>query len=371
MVRIIAYGVALVAVIHGLIHLMGWVAYWPLREVSELPYKTSLLGGRWEVGAAGMRMFSGLWLLVAVGFVIGGVLLFLGKPAWAPLTLAAALLSLLLCILDWRVAFRGALIDMVLLVVLGVVFGLRGQPQAFPAYSAPASPVTTDPLPDGLPAPVERFYRLIHGDAVPVYTSAVMSGRGTIRFMGVVMPARLRFTHDSGQGYRHYIEATFWGYPVFKVNERYLDGKGWMQLPFGVVENDPGVDSAANQGLWAETFLYPAYLVTDPRVRWEAVDSDTAKMFVPFGEGEQEFTVDFDPGTGMLIRYETLRHRDDKQGVIRWWGDFTYEPDANGDPQLSTVSATWEDEGTPWLVMKVEQVVFNTEVSQYIRQMGP
>jgi hypothetical protein len=370
MVKVLSILVALVAILHGLIHLMGWVAYWPLREVSELPYKTNLLGGRWEVGAQGMRLYSILWLLAALCFVLAGALLLLNKPAWAPVMLAATLLSLLLCILDWGAAFRGAIINLVLLVVLGVVFGLRHQPQAFRAYTAPAVPVTTAPLPGNLPAPVARYFRLLHGDGVPKYTSAVMSGRGTIRFMGVVMPARLRFIHASGQGYRHYIEATFWGYPVFKVNERYLDGKGWMQLPFGVVENDPGVDSAANQGLWAETFIYPAYLVTDPRVRWEAVDADTAKMFVPYGEGEQEFTVEFDPQTGMLKRYETLRYRDEKLGMIRWWGDFAYEPDLNGDPVLSTISATWEDEGTPWLIARMEEKVFNSDVSQYVQGTG-
>jgi hypothetical protein len=344
MVKMIAYIVALLAVFHGLIHLMGFVAYWPLREVSELPYKTALLSGRWEVGAAGMRLFSVVWLLAALGFVISGILLFLSRPAWAPWMLAATVLSLLLCILDWGAAYRGAIIDLVLLLVLFVVFGLRWQPRPFPAYTAQTSPVSIAPMPDGLPAPVGRYYRLIHGDGVPVYTSAVMSGRGTLRFMGVTMPSRVRFTHDSGQGYRHYIETFFWGYPVLKVNERYLDGKGWMQLPFGVVENDPGVDSAANQGMWAETLFYPAYFLTDPRVRWQAVDTDTARLFVPYGEGEQEFTLEFDPGTGMLTRYETLRYRDEKLGLIRWWGDFTYAEDANGDPVLEKFAATWEDE---------------------------
>jgi hypothetical protein len=285
--------------------------------------------------------------------------------------LAATLLSLVICILDWGAAYRGALIDIALLLVLGVVFGLRVQPAPFQAYTAPAAPVTTAPLPEGLPAPVERYYRQVYGDAVPVYTSAVMTGRGTIRFMGVTMPARLRFTHDSGQGYRHYIEATFYGVPVFKVNEHYLDGKGRMELPFGVVENDPGVDSAANQGLWAETFVYPAYLVTDRRVRWEAVDEHTAKMFVPFRESEQEFSVNFDPQTGMLTRFTTLRYRDEKQGAIRWWGDFYYQDDENGDPLMDKLTATWEDEGTPWLVVWFEELVFNTDVSQYIRQKGP
>ena len=72
------------------------------------------------------------------------------------------------------------------------------------------------------------------------------------------MPARLRFTHLSGQAYRHYIETTFYGIPLLRVNERYLEGHTRFELPFGVEEDKPGTDSAANQGLWAETIFYPA-----------------------------------------------------------------------------------------------------------------
>jgi hypothetical protein len=371
MVRIVSVIVALVAVVHGLIHLMGFTAYWPLAEVSGLPYKTALLDGRLELGVWGMRLFSLLWLLAALWFVASGIALLFKAPFWVPLMLASAVLSLIICILDWGAAYRGALIDLAILFVLAVVFGLRVQPVPFPAYNAPAASVTTVPIPEGLPEPVERYYRLVYGDEVPVYSSAVLTGRGTVRFMGVTMPSRLRFTHDSGQGYRHYIEATFYGVPVFKVNERYLDGKGLMELPLGVVENDPGVNSAANQGMWAETFVYPAYLVTDPRVRWEAVDDNTARLHVPFQDSEQEFTVEFDPQTGMISRFITLRYRDEKLGKIRWWGDFHYGKDVNGDPVFEKLSATWEDQGTPWLVVNFEAMVFNTDISQYIRQKGP
>ena len=77
-----------------------------------------------------------------------------------------------------------------------------------------------------------------------------------------------------------------------KVNEHYIDGHGRLELPFGVAENDPSVDSAANQGLWAEMSVYPAGYLTDKRVRWEAVDDTTARLHVPWQDGEQVFTVE-------------------------------------------------------------------------------
>lgn len=371
MLRILTILISIAIAVHGLIHLMGFVAYWPLREVSELPYKTSLLSGKLEVAAVGIRLFSLLWLLAATGFVIAALALLFGRSWWAPLMLVTALLSLAICILDWGVAYRGAIIDIVVLLLLVVVFGFRQPPAPFPPYTGVPTPVTTAPMPEDLPAPVERFLRLTYGDEIPVYTSAVISGRGTVRFMGLVMPARVRFTHESGKNYRHYIETTFYGIPIFKVNERYLDGHTRMELPFGVEEDKPGVDGAANQGLWAETVFYPAYLVTDPRLRWEAVDSDTAKLFVPFKDGEQEFTIEFDSQSGLITRTESLRFRDEKSGFLRWWGENTYKINQNGRPEVEGVGVIWEDEGTPWLKFKIEDSVFNTDVSQYIQQKGP
>ena len=371
MLRVLTIAFIIIAILHGLIHLMGFAAYWPLAKISELPYKTSLLNGRLELGAGGMRFFSLLWLAAALGFVAAALALAFGKSFWAPLMLGAVLLSLVLCLLDWQVAWRGALIDLFFLLVLGIVFGLRLQPAPFQAYSAPAAVLETVPLPVGLPDPVERFYRQSYGDQVPVYHSAVISGRGTLRFMGITFPARLRFTHQNGRDYRHYIEATFYGWPIMKVNEHYLDGHSRLALPFGVVENDPKVDSAANQGLWGEMSAYPAAFLTDPRLRWEPLEADSARLFIPFGDQEQEFTLTFDPQTGALNRMETLRYRDANTPLLRWWGEMAYTPGADGRPQPTRMTVTWEDEGTPWLIADIEETVFNTDVSEYIRQTGP
>ena len=135
MLRILTYILIAVAVFHGLIHLMGFVAYWPLTTVSGLPYKTTLLGGRLDLGAAGMRAFSLAWLLAALGFVVAAVALAFGKSWWAPIMLGAVLLSLVICILDWGVAFRGALIDVAFLLILGVVFGLARSAGAIRQHS--------------------------------------------------------------------------------------------------------------------------------------------------------------------------------------------------------------------------------------------
>lgn len=276
-------------------------------------------------------------------------------------------------------------IGMILGIVVGVIvvlvalgwIGLQVKPAAFPAYPERAETFETVPLPEDLPAPVVRYYRAIlgvEGDApvdVPVIDSAVITASAQIRLMGITFPSRARFTHIAGQGYRHYIESTIFGLPLLKVNERYLDGAGVMELPFGTIEGEPQVDSSANLGLWGESIWLPNIFVTDDRVRWEAIDDTHARLFVPFEDTEDVFTVTFDPETGLLAEMEAMRWKGaDSEGKTRWilqpygWVEF------NGMLVPSPAGVVWEDEGTPWLVMDLTDVAFNGDVSEYIRGRG-
>jgi hypothetical protein len=370
MVKILSIGLIVLSLVHGLIHLMGFLAYWPLATIPDLPYKTSLLGGRLDVGPAGMRIYSLFWLLATLGFVGSAMLLALNRPAWAPLLLAAALLSLVISVLDWGQAWRGALINGFILLALFVVFGFRTAPAPFPLYRASASPVTTQSIPAGLPAPVERFIRYTYGDGVPVYHSAVITGRGTLRFMDVTMPARIRFSHIPTRGYHHYLETTFYGIPVFKVNEHYLDGHTRFELPFGVQENEPELNSAANQGLWAEMVAYPAVWVTDERVRWEGIDDTSARLYIPFGDQEQELVVTFAPDGSSIKRIETMRFKNIGGKQMRWWGEIKPGGYRFGESPVQHWEINWEDESSPWLVAEIEDILFNADLDQYIQQKG-
>ena len=89
------------------------------------------------------------------------------------------------------------------LVAIGWL-GLQVKPKSFPAYPEQTPALNTVALPADLPAPVARYYKTVIGDQIPVIESAVISGRGKLRVFGLRFPARFRFTHIAGQGYRHY-----------------------------------------------------------------------------------------------------------------------------------------------------------------------
>lgn len=252
--------------------------------------------------------------------------------------------------------------------------GLQIKPAPFPPYSEQTPQLETVPLPDGLPAPVDRFYRTVYGGEIPVIGTVVIKGRAVISPFGVKMPARFIFIHNAGTDYRHYIEATWFGLPIMKVNERYLDGKGLFELPiFGTIDNDASTNQAANLAIWAEAAWFPSIWITDPRAHWEPIDDNAALLFVPFGDEQENFVMRFNPETGLLDTMEAMRFRDsgDDAKKVLWITKSVEGKKVEGTNLDAVGTVTWLDQGKPWAVFTLEELKYNVEVSEYIRQKGP
>ena len=270
---------------------------------------------------------------------------------------------------------KATIITVSILVILFLIgwLGLQAKPKPFPAYREKTPELKTVPLSAGLPAPVERFYRTLYGDKIPVIETVVIKGRATIRpAFNIPLPARFVFVHNAGKDYRHYIEATFFGLPILKVNEGYLDGKSFFESPMGAYYDDPNTNQGANLALWAEAGWFPSILMTDLRVRWEPVDDNTALLFVPFEDKEENFIVRFNPTTGLIDTMEAMRYREAGEGKDKiLWITRNEAGGTIAGTKISAVgSATWLDQGKPWAVFTLEEVVYNVDVSEYIRQRG-
>ena len=234
--------------------------------------------------------------------------------------------------------------------------GLHVQPPPFPAIPPRSAALDTIPLPTGLPAPVERFYRQTYGERIPVITTAVISGRGTMRpFGGITFPLRFRFTHEAERNFRAYFELTFFGLPLMKVDEHYVDGKFRQEgTPAGIEEGEPKLDHSANLRMWAEwaTWL-PAMLLTDEQVRWEPIDDATALLVVPFGEQQERLVVRFDPTTGKLQYVEAMKYKNATDTTKTLW-----------------VNAVWFGD-RPWAAFTVEDIAYNVDVDTSLSAKGP
>jgi hypothetical protein len=259
----------------------------------------------------------------------------------------------------------------VVLLVIGIGWlGLQFSARSFPLPDQQSADRGSVAVPSELPAPVERYAEAIFAGEIPIVESALIMGTGELIVNGIRMPARFKFYHDAGNAYYHYIQVTWFGLPVMTVNERYLDGVGILDMPMGRVENEPKVNTAAHQALWAEAIWLPSLFFTDERARWEPVDAASARLIIPDADPAEMLTFHFDPQTGLVTEAVTLRYQEaDSEERSRWtnraleWGEFD-------GVRVPTVAETqWEDD-RPWAVWRVEQVLFNVDVSGRLAQFG-
>jgi hypothetical protein len=232
--------------------------------------------------------------------------------------------------------------------------GLKQLPEPFSVTTSTPS-LDSNPLPE-VPTPVYRFLETVAPE-LPTMTSAVITGRLTMVMQGVHIPGRWRFSHVVGTGYRHDMELTLFKRRIMTGTETFIDGHARLDLPTGLVENEPKVDSASTQSMWGEFLWLPSVLATG---QWEAIDDQTARLLVP---GAAPMVAWFDPETGLLQRFETVRWRDAGDPEPLPWVSRNIawtRVQGIGVPAVGAVQ--WGDQKDPWLRLSVDDVVWNVPV---------
>ena len=101
-------------ILHGMAHMVGFVG--ALGLSTEIPYRTTIMSGRVEVGVTGMRFMSVLWLLAALAFVLVGLAAWTNQGWWMEAALVLAAASLMLCMAELPDARIGMAINTIILI---------------------------------------------------------------------------------------------------------------------------------------------------------------------------------------------------------------------------------------------------------------
>lgn len=249
--------------------------------------------------------------------------------------------------------------------------GFQVKPSPFPLSQRSRDLGTVD-LPPNLPEPVRRYYQTTIGNKVPRVESLVVWGRGKVR-LGIWMPLRWWVAHVPGHDFRRHMEVTWFGLRVLTVVDEYIHGHGMTHIGAnigGFKAASPYIDQAASLILWAEAVAIPSLLITDPRIRWQAIDANTARLIVPFEDQEDALTFHFDPRSGLITRMEALRHKNGPTKV-NWWVDILSWAEAHDVLLPSQFSITWaDDSGGPWSVWDWEVFEWNVDLSATIPESG-
>jgi len=262
--------------------------------------------------------------------------------------------------------------SLIVLVLAGGWLGLQIKAERLPTPPA-GSPPKRLPMPDHLPGPVLRFARAVYGDDLPDIQSAIVHGRGRLAPFKLPLPARFRFYYDAvGSSHYHDIQVTWFNRPFMRIHERNLEGHATLDLGMmGRVDDQPHTNRAAVQGYWGEVLAWlPAIALTDPRVRWEAIDDHSARLHLPGLEVEEAFTITFDPETGLLDTL-TARRYQSESSPQRWlWRNHARAWGAVDGQRVLVVSQTQWNEDKPWATWEIENIALNVDVSARFKQFG-
>ena len=110
------FALAALMILHGMAHLAGFAGSWHLG--ADLPYKTTVLGGRVDLGDAGIRVAGLLWLGLALAFVVAGAGAALNYDWWVKATLYVVAASLILTMMELPQAKLGLVVNLAILAVL-------------------------------------------------------------------------------------------------------------------------------------------------------------------------------------------------------------------------------------------------------------
>lgn len=228
-------------------------------------------------------------------------------------------------------------------------------------------------LTQDLPEPVVRYHRALGYDGwhVPAVDTFALWGRAWMRpATALRLPVRFWSAHRVGWNARQRLAVTWYGLPVLRAVDDYVDGRGRMRIGRRSVTG-PEIDQGENLFLWAELLLVPAALAAGREARWQSIDADSALLRVPFGRDSDRLMVRFDRDTGLLTECRALRYRTPGGPKVGWYVWFERWTHRSGGWFPGRISVRWADQPRPWFVLDVDGVATNVHVDPDLRAAGP
>lgn len=281
-----AFAALLIA--HGVAHMAGFAVSWRLLSSPDLPYHTTLLNGRLEVGSSGMQIVGLAWLLVGLAVAASAASLIARWDYAFTAIVAATAGSLILCVLEWPLAWLGIAANVAVLLLVPLI---AANSWRHDTDGAVAALLHTGELPtdvhriSALPAPVQRYFSRTLGHHSRRIRSAVLIQQAEFHLDNAWKPlsATEYFTaHRPGFVWDAKI-TTLPGMP-FYVRDAYVAGRGAMQasvagvLPMVEQAGAPELNSGALHRFLAEAVWIPTALLPSDAVHWEAIDQRSARV---------------------------------------------------------------------------------------------
>lgn len=107
---------AIMILLHGLIHIIGVIAFWKLGLHEQ--YSTKVLGGAIDIGERGTYGLGFAWLAVTVAYAVAAYGMFTDQDWWQTGLAGVTVFSLVLTVLGWKDTIVGTAFNVITLIAL-------------------------------------------------------------------------------------------------------------------------------------------------------------------------------------------------------------------------------------------------------------
>lgn len=342
-------------IIHGLIHLMGWVKAFGLAEVEALKI---------PIGK-GPGVF---WLLTALILVIAAILLAVQVSWWWIIASAGFIISQILIFVSWGDARFGSIANLILVLAILPAAGkyffnqttLRemtqlniAQPAAMPGAAAGTMP--------------EIVLRWL--------AATGETNRTPIRHVRLQQDFKMKLSPEQENWYEGTAKQEAWtaepafvwaldlsmaGFLPIAGRDKYANGKGEMLIkilalaPVVNEKNNPKIDEGALQRYLAEMLWYPS-LAKSEYLTWTSTDKHSATAEMNHSGTSGSCTFYFDD-TGLVNRVTAMRYRggDDDAQRSEWVIDVLENKTFDGLTIPSKCNVTWKTDTGDWTWARLE-----------------
>ena len=311
---------ALLLLLHGLIHLMGFVKAFQLADIEQLTLSISKPAGIF-------------WLIASILFVIAGVVHFYDKNWWWMVAALGIIISQLLIFMYWQDAKFGTIANIIILLACLPAYGswnfkdmVNREKQAFLSSAKVTEEIISEEDLESVPDIVQLWMENagIVGKERTATVFFRQSGEMRTSIDGSWMEVEAeQFVRTANPGFIWMADVKAAPYIYLAGRDKYVDGKGQMLiklLSLVPVADSKGkeIDQGAMLRYLAEIVWYPSAALEN-YISWKEVDSTRVKATMTYGDITASGLFDFNK-YGEVIRFEAERYYDRKdKATLETW----------------------------------------------------
>jgi len=370
MIRVIF---SFIIILHGLIHLSGFVKEWKLIQVKQLTGETLI-----SLSSGLSKIVGILWLTACLLFILSGAAYLLGKEWWWMVAVIVIVVSQILIIIYWKDAKFGTIANFIILIACVLSYGswsfdrmVKDELKSFLSKKEVEKRIVTAEMIDELPPVVQKWLKRSNIVGKEIIQLAYLNQRGEMK----TKPDGSWMSVDAEQ----YITANppgfLWIADVkssflhLSGRDKYEEGRGHMLIKlFSLIPvvdaKGKEIDQGALLRYLGEIVWVPSAALSD-YITWEEIDSTTARATMSYGGMTASGIFKFDEN-GDFVSFEADRYYYRKEGstLERWiiTAKKNYK-EFGGIRVPVTLSVAWKFEtgDFTWYKLEIREINYNIQ----------